>query len=77
MKLTFRSFNCGKGDCLFLQMRKEDSSFCIMVDCGNLKDEILTYITEILNKRIDLLIVTHIEMDLCGIMRSDCIGNNS
>lgn len=46
-----------------MQMQKEDSSFCIMVDCGNLKDEILTYITEVLNKRIDLLIVTHIDND--------------
>ena len=63
MKLTFRTFNCGAGECLFLILQKEDSSFCIMVDCGYLKDEILTFITEELNKRIDLLIVTHIDND--------------
>ena len=63
MKLLFRTFNCGAGDCLFMTLKKETDSFHIMVDCGYLKDEIQQYIENELGKRIDLLVVTHIDND--------------
>ncbi len=63
MKLLFRTFNCGAGDCLFMTLKKETNSFHIMVDCGSLKDEILAYVKNDLGKRIDLLVVTHIDND--------------
>ena len=44
MKLTFRTFNCGMGDCIFLILKKEDASYHIMVDCGSLKDDILSFV---------------------------------
>ncbi|MCR4798905.1 MAG: MBL fold metallo-hydrolase [Bacteroidales bacterium] len=63
MKLLFRTFNCGAGDCLSLTLKKGKDSFHIMVDCGCLKDEIQQYIENELGKRIDLLVVTHIDND--------------
>ena len=63
MKLLFRTFNCGAGDCLFMTLKKETDSFHIMVDCGSLTDEILAYIKNELGKRIDLMVVTHIDDD--------------
>ena len=63
MKLTFRTFNCGMGDCIFLILKKEDASYHIMVDCGSLKDDILSFVRNDLQERIDLLVVTHIDND--------------
>lgn len=63
MKLLFRTFNCGAGDCLFMTLQKETGSYHIMVDCGKLKDEIQEYVENELSKRIDLLVVTHIDND--------------
>lgn len=63
MKLSFRTFNCGAGDCLFIKLRKETDMFHIMVDCGCLKDEILSFVKNELGKRIDLMVVTHIDND--------------
>lgn len=63
MKLLFRTFNCGAGDCIFLTLKKETASFHIMVDCGSLKDEILAFVKNELGKRIDLMVVTHIDND--------------
>lgn len=68
MLIKFRTFNCGIGDCLFLILQKEGKSFNIMVDCGRLTDEVLSYVINDLNKTINLLIVTHIDNDhICGV----------
>ena len=63
MKLLFKTFNCGAGDCLFMTLKNETNSFHIMVDCGSLKDEILAFVNNELCKRIDLMVVTHIDND--------------
>ena len=41
----------------------DDSSFHIMIDCNVLTDEIKAYIRDELYKRIDVLMVTHIDSD--------------
>lgn len=63
MELSFKTFNCGAGDCLFLILKKKTASFHIMVDCGSLKEEILAFVKNELGKRIDLMVVTHIDND--------------
>ena len=65
MKAKIKTFESGAGDCIFLVMKDEmdGSSFHIMLDCNVLTDEIRAYICEELNKRIDVLIVTHIDSD--------------
>ena len=65
MKAKIKTFESGAGDCIFLVMKDEmdGSSFHIMLDCNMLTDEIKAYIREELNKRIDALIVTHIDSD--------------
>lgn len=63
MKAKIKTFESGAGDCIFLVMKDEmdGSSFHIMLDCNVPTDEIKAYIREELNKRIDVLIVTHID----------------
>ena len=65
MRATFRTFESGAGDCLFLILRdeQEGSSFHIMVDCNVLTSEIKHFIYEDLESRIDTLIITHIDAD--------------
>mgnify|MGYP002519662978 CR=1 FL=1 len=65
MIAIIKTFESGSGDCIFLIMKDEmdDSSFHIMIDCNVLTDEIKTYIRDELCKRIDVLIVTHIDSD--------------
>lgn len=65
MHATFRTFESGAGDCIFLIItdETEGSSFHLMMDCNVLTDEIKTFIREALCKRIDVLIVTHIDSD--------------
>lgn len=65
MKAKIKTFESGAGDCIFLVMKDEmdGSSFHIMLDCNVPTDEIKAYIREELNKRIDVLIVTHIDSD--------------
>ena len=60
MIAIIKTFESGSGDCIFLIMKDEmdDSSFHII-----LTDEIKTYIRDELCKRIDVLIVTHIDSD--------------
>ena len=65
MRAIIKTFESGAGDCIFLIMKDEmdDSSFHIMMDCNVLTDEIKAYIRDKLYKRIDVLIVTHIDSD--------------
>ena len=51
------------GDCIFHVMKEDmdNSCFHIMMDCNVLTDEIKAYIRDELYKRIDVLIVTHID----------------
>lgn len=65
MKAKIKTFESGAGDCIFLVMKDEmdGSSFHIMLDCNVPTNEIKAYIREELNKRIDVLIVTHIDSD--------------
>lgn len=65
MKATFRTFESGAGDCIFLVLKdeKDGSSHNLMVDCNVLTPEIKLFILEELNLKIDTLIVTHIDAD--------------
>ena len=65
MRAIIKTFESGAGDCIFLVMKdeKDDSCFHIMIDCNVLTDEIKAYIRDELYKRIDVLIVTHIDCD--------------
>lgn len=65
MRAIIKTFESGAGDCIFLVMKDEmdNSCFHIMMDCNVLTDEIKAYIRDELYKRIDVLIVTHIDCD--------------
>ncbi|WP_455972587.1 hypothetical protein [Bacteroides congonensis] len=65
MRAIIKTFESGAGDCIFLVMKDEmkDCRFHIMMDCNVLTDEIKAYIRDELYKRIDVLIVTHIDSD--------------
>ena len=65
MRAIIKTFESGAGDCIFLVMKDEmdNSCFHIMMDCNVLTDEIKAYILDELYKRIDVLIVTHIDSD--------------
>lgn len=65
MRATFRTFESGAGDCIFLVLKdeKDGSSHHLMVDCNVLTQEIKCFIHEELESRIDVLIVTHIDAD--------------
>ena len=65
MRAIIKTFESGAGDCIFLVMKDEmdNSCFHIMMDCNVLTDEIKAYISDELYKRIDVLIVTHIDSD--------------
>lgn len=64
-KTFFKTFPSGSGDCIFVLIVDTDNNnqYSIMVDCGTLTDEIEEYIKNTLRKRIDYLIVTHIDAD--------------
>ena len=63
MVVTFKTFQSGLGDCIFLVLKQKDKRFSIMVDCGKLTDAILSFIQDDLDGKIDLLVVTHIDND--------------
>ena len=65
MRAIINTFESGSGDCIFLVFKDEmdGSRFHIMMDCYVLTDEIKAYIRDELYKRIDLLIITHIDSD--------------
>lgn len=65
MRAIIKTFESGSGDCIFLVFKDEmdGSRFHIMMDCYVLTDEIKAYIRDELYKRIDLLIITHIDSD--------------
>ena len=64
MRITFRTFESGAGDCIFLVMKDEGgNSFHLMVDCNVLTNDIKNFIREDLGKRIDTLIISHIDSD--------------
>ena len=65
MRAIIKTFESGSGDCIFLVFKDEmdGSRFHIMMDCNVLTDEITAYIRDELYKRIDLLIITHIDSD--------------
>ena len=65
MRAIIKTFESGAGDCILVVMKDgmEGSRFHIMIDCYVLTDEIKAYIRDELYKRIDVLIVTHIDSD--------------
>ena len=65
MRAIIKTFESGAGDCIFLVMKDEmdNSCFHTMMDCNVLTNEIKAYIRDELYKRIDILIVTHIDSD--------------
>ena len=63
MNAKFISFKSGCGDCLFLVLSQNDSTYSIMVDCNQFTAEIEKYVVEDLACHLDLLIVSHIDSD--------------
>lgn len=65
MKVQFKTFQCGLGDCIFLILRDETDNLIlsIMVDCGNFVPKIESFLCNELNLHISMLIVTHIDND--------------
>ena len=63
MVVTFKTFQSGLGDCIFLLLKQREARFSIMVDCGKLTDAILSFVQNELQSKIDLLVVTHIDND--------------
>lgn len=69
MHYIFKTFNVGSGDCMILLLQNDDKELHIMVDCGYFTKEVNDYITQTFGKRIDYLIVTHIDNDhICGLI---------
>lgn len=65
MKATIKTFESGTGDCIFLILKKDEdnSSYHLMVDCNMLSDDIIKFISIDLNKRIDSIVITHVDSD--------------
>lgn len=63
MKVIFKTVQASDGDCVFLNLKKGDKQFVIMVDCGGFGDPVKDYVINHLNKHIDLLVVTHYDRD--------------
>ena len=60
---TFRVFDVGEGDCIFLCLNDREDKFTLMIDCGMLTEEVEYFVCHDLNSQIDLLVVTHIDGD--------------
>lgn len=58
-----RTFNVGTGDCIFLVLKSEDNTFSILIDCGNMTNEVESFIRNDLDSHINILIITHIDND--------------
>lgn len=63
MHYIFKTFNVGAGDCITLLLQNGNDELHIMVDCGSFTKEVNDYVTQTFSKRIDYLIVTHIDND--------------
>lgn len=65
MKATLKTFESGSGDCIFLLLKDGETSqsYHIMVDCNVLTEEIVSFVRDELQKRIDTLIITHVDSD--------------
>lgn len=65
MKATIKTFESGVGDCIFFILKNEESgsSFHIMIDCNTLSNQIVDFISNDLEKRLNVLIVTHADSD--------------
>ena len=61
--LQFNFFKVGEGDCVAIQYDENGYKRNILIDCGSLNIEVENYIVENFNKRIDVLIITHIDYD--------------
>lgn len=68
MHAILKTFDVGSGDCIFLVLKEDALQYSIMIDCGSCTNEVKSYIENDLNKKIDLLILTHIDNDhLAGV----------
>lgn len=63
MHYIFKTFNVGAGDCITLLLQNGDEELHVMVDCGCYTSEVNDYIIKTFKKRIDYLIITHIDND--------------
>src|SRR5574344_1641464 len=70
MKAKIKSFQSGMGDCIFFILIDEEQEYHIMIDCGEYTTAIKDYVENVLKKKIDLLVVTHIDADhILGVER--------
>lgn len=63
MKGILKTYNVGLGDCITFQIQDGVESFNILIDCGELTDAVRDVIRGDFTRRIDLLVVTHIDED--------------
>ena len=63
MQATIKTFQSGSGDCVFLLLQEGDEIFSLMIDCGYYTTKIKEFVEVNLEKKIDILIVTHIDGD--------------
>ena len=61
MQATIKAINVGNGDCIAFQIKDEDESYNLLIDCGSLNNDVRKTVTEDFNSVIDFLIVTHID----------------
>lgn len=63
MRTILKTFQSGAGDCIFFLLQEGDRQYNLMIDCGDYTPAIKEYVEVDLGKRINLLIVTHIDED--------------
>ena len=65
MHVTFRTFESGAGDCLFLVLKdtRDGSSYHVMVDCNVLTEEVKAFIRDDL-KTLSLLHILIVTMQM-------------
>ena len=63
MDCRFITFKSDTGDCIFFILRDGEEQYCIMIDCGAYEDLIKDFVRKELHRKINLLIITHVDND--------------
>ena len=66
MNCRFITFKSDTGDCIFFILRDGEEQYCIMIDCGAYEDLIKDFVRKELHRKINLLIITHVDNDHPG-----------
>ena len=63
MECRVKTFKSDTGDCIFFILKEEDVQFSVMIDCGAYDEPIKNFVHDVLHRKLDLLIVTHVDND--------------